>query len=400
MSPFARATLPVGRRRRGDRKGIALIVVIGTVMVLTALVTDITFGARVRFLAAVHERDEAKAQWLALTGVNLYRLVLVANKQMGNLSILREMGLGDSLWQTIPYINTGLLRMFVAADGGDVEEDELAAFEQSGEVSEEVREESAEETTRFGSRAFLDFDGDFMAEVRGEECGINVNALSTRSSDDRPEDTSTGKQLIGLMSGEENDMWLRDRNLDRIDLVSNLADWVDADNIVASGKGGYEDDFYNGLPSPYLAKNARFDTRAEIRLVEGWQDDVFDRWGESLTIYGNGKVNITCAEDVVIAGLIKANTTRIPTDSELERLLADMRNYMSTASFKDGRDFVSWLENQGLTVDSDLANEVSVKTNVFTITSTGQVGDASARITAVVDYTSSSEGTVLYWRVD
>jgi hypothetical protein len=28
------------------------------------------------------------------------------------------------------------------------------------------------------------------------------------------------------------------------------------------------------------------------------------------------------------------------------------------------------------------------------------VGDATAKITAVVDYTSSSEGTVLYWRVD
>ncbi len=386
-------------RRRGDRRGIALIVVIGTIMFLTALVTDISFGARVRFLTATHERDEAQAYWLAVTGVNLYRLVLKANKEMGDNPMLAELGLGDSLWQTIPFINTGLLRMFIASDG-DVEEDELATFEQTGEVSEEVREESAEETTRFGSRAFLDFDGDFMAAVEGEECGINVNKLAARSADDRPEDTTVGKQLVGLMSGEENDQWLRDRNLDRLDLIGNLADWVDADTNVSSGKGGYEDDFYNSQPQPYLSKNARFDTLTEIRLVEGWQDDVFDRWGEQITIYGSGKINITCADDVVMAGLLQAHLTPRPTDSEVAAIIALVRDYASTASFRSGADFVDYLKNQGFTPDSELANEVGIKTNVFTITSTGTVGDATVQITAVVDYTSSGEGTVLYWRVD
>jgi general secretion pathway protein K len=394
-----RLARPHLRRRRGDRRGIALIVVVGTLMFLTALVTDITFGARVRFLTAVHERDEAKAQWLALTGVNLYRLILVANKQLGNNSYIAQLGLGDSLWQTIPYINTGLLRMFISSDG-DIEDEELASYEATGEVSEEVREESSEATSRFGNRNFLDFDGDFMAEVRGEECGINVNALASRSSTDRPEETATGKQIIGLMTGEEHDQWLRDRNLEKVDLVANLADWVDADNIVASGKGGYEDDFYNSLASPYLSKNARFDTRDEIRLVEGWQDEVFDRWGEQLTIYGSGKVNITCADDTVLAGLIKAHVLPIPVDTELERILTDLRSYMSMSSFTNGAQFVTWLKDQGLSVDNTLANEISVKTSVFTITSTAQVGDASAKITAVIDYTSSDEGTVLYWRVD
>lgn len=402
-SEWARVGLPrstKGRaRRRGDRRGIALIVVIGTIMFLTALVTDISFGARVRFLTAAHERDEAKAYWLAVTGVNLYRLVLVANKQMGDNEMLANLGLGDSLWQTLPFINTGLLRMFIASDG-DLEEDELSEFEQSGQVSEEVREESVESTTRFGSRNFLDFDGDFMAAVEGEECGININKLASRSPDDRPEDTTTGKQLVGLMSGEENDQWLRDRSLDRLDLIGNLADWVDADTNVSSGKGGYEDDFYNDQPQPYLSKNARFDTLAELRLVEGWQDDVFDRWGEQLTIYGNGKINITCADDVVIAGLLQAHLTPRPTDSEVAAIIALIREYMATASFRSGADFVSHLQNQGFTPDSTLAGEVSIKTNVFTITSTGTVGDANVQVTAVVDYTSSSEGTVLYWRVD
>jgi general secretion pathway protein K len=400
MSRFTLNTrLPV-RRRRGDRRGIALIMVVCTVMFLTALVTDITFGARVRFLTAVHERDEAKSYWLAMTGVNLYRLILTANKQMGTVSIIQQMGLGDSLWQMIPFINTGLLRMLMVSDG-NVDEGEVQDFAQTGQVSDEVRDESREDKgTRFGNRNFLDFDGDFMAEVRGEECRININALSTRSSDDRPEDTTTGKQLLGLMSGEENDQWLRERNIEKLDLIDNLADWVDADNMVSSGKGGYEDDFYNGLPSPYLAKNARLDTHDELRLVEGWQDDVFERWGDQLTIYGGGKVNITCAEDTVIGGLLKAHILPVPSDDEISHLLTQMHDYLTTASFSNGRDFASWVTNQGYSADSDLGNEVSTTTKVFTISSTGQVGDATVKITAVVDYTSSSEGTVLYWRVD
>lgn len=396
MMRYTRAMLPLPRRAP-PRRGIALIVVIGTIMFLTALVTDISFGARVRFLNAAHERDEAKAQWLALTGINVYRLILTANKQIG--ATFAQYGFGDSLWQTLPFINTGLLRMFIANDG-DIDAEEVEEFDQSGEVSDKVREESTEGTTRFGNRNFLDFDGDFMAEVKGEECGININALATRSNDDRPEDTATGKQLVGLMSGEENDQWLRDRNLERTDLVANLADWVDADSIVASGKGGYEDDFYNTQDSPYLSKNAKFDTIDELRLVEGWQDDVFDRWGESLTIYGGGKVNITCADDLVLKGLLQAHLEPSPNDTEAAAIITIIRTEMAATSITSAAQFVSLLQNNNFSPDSDLQGEISVKTNVFTITSTGQVGDASAKITAVVDYTSGSEGTVLYWRVD
>lgn len=398
MTAFVRRTLPRPQRRK-DRRGIALIVVIATVMFLTALVTDIAFGARVRFLAAAHERDEAKSYWLAQTGVAIYRLILMGDRQMQGNSMVSQMLGGVTLWQSIPFVNTGLLRMF-AAGGGDVDEEDVADYAQTGEISEKVEEESREDTTHFGNRNFLDFDGDFTAEVKGEECGINVNALASRSSTERPEDTATGKQILGLMSGEDNDQWLRDRNLDKYDLISNLGDWVDADTLVASGKGGYEDDFYNSLPSPYVAKNARFDTLQEIRLVEGWQDEVFDRWGSSLTIYGSGKVNITCADDTVMAGLIKAHVTPIPTDTEIERILGEFHNYTSMTTFTSGREFVTWLTDQGVTPDSDLANEISTKTRVFTITSTGQVGDASAKITAVIDYTTSNQGTMVYWRVD
>ncbi len=411
-SPFRRRGLLPRRegaarpRARRDRKGVALLFVITTVMFLAVFVTDIAYGARVRFLAATHERDEAKAYWLANTGVGVYRLILTANKQLAKSGFAQQLAsfginAGDALWQMVPFINTGLLRM-IAGTGGDPSEDELAEVAQTGQVSDEIAAESREGTgTRFGNRNFLDFDGDFSASVRGEDCRINVNSLALRNPETPVQETPAGQQIYGLLSGEENEQFLRDRNLDRWDLINDLADWVDTDNTVGSGKGGYEDDLYNTLASPYLAKNAKFDTLQELRLVRGWQDDVYDRFGEQLTIYGAGKVNINCADDAVLKGLLKAYATRALTDDELDRILADLRAYMTMATFANGKAFADWVKTNGnFEPKGDLASAVSTSTNVFTLTSTGLVGDATTTITTVVDYSSSNEGQVIYWRVD
>ena len=385
-------------RARQDRRGIALLMVITTVMFLTVLVTDISFGARLRFLTAVHDRDEAKAYWIAATGVNVYRLILTADKSLAGNEMLKQYLGGMTIWEMVPMINTGLMRM-LSAGGGELDEEEVDAFEENGEVSEEVAEESRDKSsTRFGNRNFLDFDGDFSATIRGEDCRINVNQLATVTTGTLQE-SPIGLQIYGLLSGEDNEAFLRDRSLERWDLIGNLADWVDSDNFVSSGKGGYEDDFYNQLRNPYLAKNTKFDTLTEIRMVEGWQDEVYERFGPQLTIYGSGKLNINCAEDDAIRALLRGCTTGM-TDTDLDNLIALKNEYETLASFTSGKAFATWLTDNAVTLTCDLASQVSTKTTMFTLDSTGTVGDSTAQITAVVDYSSSSEGSVVYWRVD
>lgn len=396
---------PRALRRRRDRRGIALLLVIVAVVTMTVLVTDLSFGSRVRFVAAVHEQQETQAYHLARSGISIYRLILTANRQIARNStikpFLEQMGIppGDALWRTIPFMNTGLLRMMLVADGGDLEEEDVEAFEADGAVSEAVAEESREDGgSRFAGRNFLDFDGDFAVEARGEDCGVNVNLFSSKGSDKLPQDTEVGKMLFGLMGGEANEDFLRERNLDRWELIGNLADWVDADNVVSSGRGGYEDEFYNRLDPPYLAKNAPFDTLQELRLVEGWQDDVYERFAPSLTIYGAGKVNLNCASDEVMKGLLMQYAGLV-TDAQAEQVLQLYREAQAVSVFARPQDFVSWLSGLGYTVDPALANLLSVSTTYFTLTSTGQVGDATVRITAAYEY-KNDRGKLLYWRVD
>ena len=86
MRVWHELTKPRALRTNGTRKqrrsGIALLVAMSTVLVLTVVVTELSYNARVRYLIAAHEKERAQAYWVSQTGINLYKLLLGANKQM------------------------------------------------------------------------------------------------------------------------------------------------------------------------------------------------------------------------------------------------------------------------------------------------------------------------------
>jgi type II secretory pathway component PulK len=397
-------------RARRSRGGIALLVVIAAVMFLTTLVTDIDFGARVRFVASAHTRDGAQAYWVANSGMSLYRLVLMGNKQLGKyltgsgkdfceIVSLQGISCSDPLLSFLPFLNTGLLRSMLVS-GGDIDDEDLDELKATGQASEATTAESREKAgSRFGKQGFLDFTGDFTATVEGEDCKVNVSGLS--SHEDPLSEDPLYEMLEQLMSGEENEAWLRERNLTALELIGNLADWVDSDSNVASGNGSYEDNFYSGLASPYLAKNAPFDSTEEIRLVEGWQDAVFERWGDKLTIYGSQKVNITCADREVLKMMLRAYGG-LTTDAQVDTALTALDQYKMDGNVIATCDQFSKAlsEQQGVTMSSDFSSKCTNRNTVYTVASTGVVGNVQVKITAVIDQSKSDAGRVKYWRVE
>jgi type II secretory pathway component PulK len=386
-------------------------VVIASIMILAVLVTDIALAARVRYLGSAHQRDEQKAYWLAASGVGMYRLLLVGNKQFNDsfckstttASYIEQIVYGpcnDTLVRTIPILSTGLMRMLSVSDGV-VDDDELAVFEKTGKVSDEVTEQSREdaaEDSRFGTTEFLDFEGDFSATVEGAECRVNVNDFSKMPSGTTLSQYALYKHLAALMDSQDDESFLRERNLTAYELIGNLVDWVDTDNTRASGQGGYEDALYSKLEPSYVSKNAKFDTPEEVRMVEGWQDDVYERWGKQLTIFGAGKVNISCADDELLKALISVYGN-VTSEDQLDLVLEKLAVYKQTTVVSDADDFYNFLQSEGLTVSEELKKVTDTKNTVFTVTSAGTVGDATAVITQVVDM-SKSTGTVLYYHVE
>ncbi len=399
-----------GRRRgRQSQSGVALLVVVSAIMIITVLVAEMNFGARVRLLLASHQKEEVQAYWLARTGVNVYKLLLAANYQLKNSSLadygsMFGVNMGDALWQAVPFISTGLMRM-IFVSGGDVDdlaEEELQEVRTTGTVGEEIAEESREEASsgHFSDKHFLDFDGDFNASIVDEDSKVGLNGFSSRSSADVLQQELTATTLYGIMSGQEQDQWFYDRDIDRWEIIGNLADWVDTDNTRCGIRSGYEDDLYNRLEDPYLAKNAPFDSKQEIRLVDGWEGEVYDKFEDRITVWGGGKVNINTASRDILFGLLKAYGNPQPSDAHANQVLDIMAEQVTVAAFQSPDDFIDYIKNQGIESSDEMSQVLTTSSTVFTITSMGVVGDTTVTITAVLDYSSSATGTMKYWRVD
>ena len=395
---------------RSSRAGVALLMVVSSIMLLTVIVTEITYGATVRISLAAHHRDEAKAEALALSGIQMYRLILMGSQALGRNPMVQQFGAmmgvnGDSLWQMLPRFNTGLLRMgFVS--GGDLDEDDAEEFRDAGGLTEEQRDESREDTSG-SKRNFLDFDGDFSASVKDENRFIFVGNLQAQDMASLLQLPAT-QQLQGLMMREEYNEFFRDHNLDRVELISNLVDWTDLDSTRVF-RGGQEEQLYDNLDSPYMTKNAPFDTKEEIRLVDGWHlDGVWERFGRHLTIYGNGKINVNTATRPVLRGLFMAyqdgtSYNDVMMDQFLDLFLEFRGKPLAQGGiyFQNANGFVSFVENSiGLQLRDDVTTAIQTQSETFRVVSTGEVGDARVEIMAVIDFSNNNKiGRILHYRI-
>jgi type II secretory pathway component PulK len=389
---------------RSSRAGVALLMVIAAITLLSVITTEIAYAATVRMKLSAHHRDEVAAEALAVTGVNLYRLILMASKQIGKNPYILEFGAvmginADTLWQMVPFINTGMARM-VFVSGGDMPDDDEVARLKSDGLSEEERDE-----TREGRRNFLDFDGDFSASVMDETQHIFVGNMTAGSMGDLLELPQV-QELQGLMASEEHVPFFNDNDLDRLELIANLVDWTDPDDTRLF-QGGDEAAPYRKLDIPYLPKNAAFDTKHEIRLVEGWHlDGVWERFGRHLTIYGHGKVNVNTARQPVMRGLLMAflegYTSEAFVDQALQRIMAARGTPVNAGGvhFSSAQHFKSWVETDtGASLRKEILQGISTEALTFRIEAAGEVGESRVEIHTVIDFSQNSTGQVLYWRV-
>ena len=59
------------QHRTKRRSGVALLVAITTVALLTIIVTEITYISRMRLMTATNQRDRVQAYWLAKSGTGI-----------------------------------------------------------------------------------------------------------------------------------------------------------------------------------------------------------------------------------------------------------------------------------------------------------------------------------------
>ena len=425
------------RIRRADRgsRGVALILVLTTLAILTALGVDFSYGARVDLRLAENLRDETRAHFLARSAINLSRLLLHFQKQLDGLggqlsgaldqiknnlpgpngaprtpmaplpnaqvpgaAGAQSKSLGIRLWELIP-VDSNALGMMLA--GGGIED--LAPHDERSRDRERDRDRSEQDRKddrgqgrdrRFGKEpgvgmhAFGGFEGSYSTKVTDENTRINLFGLTGLSAQQVP----AYLQLKALLQDPKYDFIFdeEDANRERVkrdDVIIALKDWMDDDEqgsaIDPSSTRvpfvkGFADE--NGPYSRYLprykAKNDRPDSLDELYMVYGVNDRFMAAFGERMSIWldKNAKININSSDTLQTISNIMAAANN-PNDPRLldPRLLATILQELQL------RRMVSFF---GLSVSDFIgsieANGIVVRPELKNAQGTGQFfGDTS-----------------------
>ena len=404
------------RRRRSGKRGVALIMVLGALTILTVMLTEFQEETAAELGSAVTERDQLKAEYAARSAVNLSRLLIAAEPTIRKSLAIFFLGRGAPPQIPVWEYADRVLGAFNDDTG-------TAAFAHLASV--DVKE---------GEKLGMEGAG-FEVDIVDEDSKINLNTPARNSEIGK---ARLAAQLIGLLGGPQYNPLFENRDADgqysdRQTVCAAIVDWTDVDqqqypcdpHSGTAQQTGPEDSFYQLLKDGYPRKNAAFDSLEELRLVRGVGDDFWatfvepdhDKPGKrTLTVWGQGKVNVNTANAQTVWALICGYAVKDPPQPicvdplEAAKFMAALNMVQGFTAgvplFVTPKGFTNALKGRGLfgTVldvlgvqkpiqvlsDKQVQDAVSTESKVFSIYATGRSGtgknEARVRVHAVVDF--------------
>jgi len=201
--------------------GIALIIVMISVFVLTILAGGFAYSMKVETQLAMHSNDETELQWIGRSGVDYCRWILSLQAACPNE----------------PY--DALNQIWAGGPGGPCSTNgQLDAVQQEVKVGR----------------------GSFTWKMKDAERKWNINTASEQV-------LQNALLLLGVDAGEVTPV------------VNSILDWIDADDT--RRVEGAESQFYQKFDPPYTAKNGPIDSISELLFINGVTSELY--WGAAST---------------------------------------------------------------------------------------------------------------------
>jgi hypothetical protein len=368
---------------RGE-EGIALLLVLLFVVLLSAIVTDFMYKMHVEASLVISNSTDHEAYLAAKSGVATAMSVLHADR----IANIEE-----------------------SVDGGGIYDGLDESWAQPPEIQS--------------------FNDDVVSLTITDEYGkINLNALIFESGD------SGGEEVHLALEQIVRDVFMLYLGLEE-DPTDLILDWLDADDD-ARDLGG-ESDYYESLDPPFSCKNGPMDSIEELLLLPGITPEIYfglpsedDPLNDTQYVDGDTEQTLIPLFDLFTVhghpeGKININTTSIPTEVMTSVSIAHDLPYMgieqTVQRLEEGDSFVSQEDTQqtpyilaapavdpNQPANADTAPPpppmFTVESNVFRILSDGQSGDSSVRIEAYVFRDPSDNDSpepqlfrILDWRV-
>lgn len=304
QTPLARAI--ARKKRRAKERGIALIMVMGAVAVLTVMLAEFQDDTSAELASAMSDRDSVQAEYMARSAVNLSRLLIATE---------------PTIRQAIAPLFMMMKRTPPQLPVWEFSDRLLGAFNDS-EASKDFAGTLGVDLA-LGKNLGMP-GGRFELVIVDEDSKIDANLGASNDI----AHIRLGKELIGLMAPiglnplfEQKDK-VTGAFHDRLQICSALVDWADTDDNAfscdftqqnAPSGSAKEDAYYQLLPKAYFRKNAPFDSLEELHMVTGVGDDFWatlvDPEPENpkkriMTVWGQGAVNVNTANAQTILGVV------------------------------------------------------------------------------------------------
>jgi general secretion pathway protein K len=416
MSAVKRAIARRRRPRRADKRGVALVMTLGAITVLTVFLTELQDQTASELSAALSERDALRAEYYARSAVNLSRLLIAIEPEIRKAIPM----LGSAIPQIPVWEFTDLV---------------LGSFNDPAGAESFNNIINADAAT--GKNLGLTGGGHYELKIVDEDSKININtaARGLPSARDRQ-----GIQLLGLFSPQSFNPMFEGRDADnqfsdRQTICGAIVDWADDDEELygcdprgasASGSKGAEDNFYQTIGLGYRRKNAAFDSLDELRLVRGVSDDFWSTFVDPdptdphkrvLTVWGRDVVNINTANAQTLLTIVCGEAPDAEVCNDPVQMMGFLQAVSLVRSFTMGApifqkkgDFVKLMQGTGpmsaiLTTlgvtpvkfksPSQVTAQVDIKSKMFSIYAEGVVPGfkrtTRVKIHAVVDFRSAGE---------
>lgn len=401
--------------------GIALMMVISAIMLISMIVLEFVFSSNVNYRLAVNEKERLQAYYLAESAVNLMKVELKLDKQIksaiSSSPIAQNIAidLSQPFCQQLPF-STALLRAFFGGGEASLFKGEGATEGATSAGEEEKKSTSATIIESESAQEFLSFEGDFEGSCADESGKFNINVFANLDP--------TQQALSGVNPYDLNKLalanFLKSERFKKIfqgvepkkieEAVGNIADWTDKNDLINDfGNVGHgpEDGLYKG-ESDVHPKNVKFLSLDEIHQVAGVDDNWFMPIEDMFTVYGDGRVNVCLATDDVTWTLILTYAGQNPNipvldpkNKEVKKKLIDTIRFSCTgvqaqvakiAADLDvalgigGAAITQQTSMQGAAVASGgFANFITTEPRYYSLKLTGQVGDTMVNIKTVLD---------------
>ena len=445
-------------KRVGRERGVALLLVLVGLAVLGLMANEIRYNSIVEIRLATNERDNLRAHYLARSGIGLSRLMLKFQKQMDQIQIPNIAGMMSQFTDLLaggkpdPAKLQDLLSGKGGAAGGAAapstmslqlwrmakidcymlqqmmpEEDPKKGGlgpTKSSSKKFDFDDENPELGAAQAKRQFGGFEGCFTTVLSDEEEKINVSKLN-------------GPQLVAAVAlaqtlaafGDKKYEFLfekEDSNRVKVvpaDVIIAMRDWLDEDEVGTqlnlTGQGdafakGFSDENYNydKFDPRYKAKNGAFDSMDELYMVHGVNDRFMAAFGDKITVFPdvNSRQNINTDDPVLLELAIRTIADPVRVDPRLQdplfidTLIKKIRTARVFAMFgMSVTDFVNIVQSAGIATNSTITNNVQNnryigdKSNTYRIQVTGEAGDVTRTITAVIRL-DDGLGRLVYWK--